>query len=231
MKKSATWQSIEAEVMRRISDRTWAPGDLIPGEVDLAQEFGCARATVNRALRQLADAGILDRRRKGGTRVARYPVRKATLDIPVTRLEIEGRGALYRHTLLGRETCQPPDPIWKVMGVSKEMELLHLPAIHFAAEKPFLYEDRWVNVDAVPDIQKETFTRTNANEWLIEHAPFSRGDIRFSAANATAAEARILKCETGDAIFVIDRTTWNKDQSITSVRLAYAPGFHMRSQI
>jgi GntR family histidine utilization transcriptional repressor len=43
--------------MRRIADGDWKPGELIPGEVDLADEFGCARATVNRALQDLADAG------------------------------------------------------------------------------------------------------------------------------------------------------------------------------
>lgn len=217
--------------MRRISERIWSPGELIPGEVELAQEFGCARATVNRALRQLAEAGLLDRRRKGGTRVARYPVRKATLDIPVTRLEIEGRGAQYRHTLLRREICQPPDNIRETMDVSRTAQLLHLPALHSADGKPFLYENRWINMAAVPEVEAENFAETNANEWLIAHALFSRGDIRFSAANVTAEEAKILQCDAGQAIFVIDRTTWNKDQSVTSVRLAYAPGFHMRSQI
>lgn len=217
--------------MRRISERIWAPGELIPGEVELAQEFGCARATVNRALRQLAEAGLLDRRRKGGTRVARYPVRKATLDIPVTRLEIEGRGSSYNHRLIRREISRPPDNIRETMDVSRTAQLLYLPALHSADGKPFLYEARWVNMAAVPEIEAETFANINANEWLIEHALFSRGDIQFSAANVTAEEAEILRCDAGQAIFVIDRTTWNKDQSVTSVRLAYAPGFHMRSQI
>ena len=46
---------------------------MIPGEEALAREFGCARATVNRALRDLAEAGVLERRRKAGTRVALQP--------------------------------------------------------------------------------------------------------------------------------------------------------------
>lgn len=217
--------------MRRISDKAWSPGELIPGEVALAQEFGCARATVNRALRQLADAGLLDRRRKGGTRVARYPVRKATLDIPVTRLEIEGRGAAYSHKLILREVCRPPEQIRAEMDVPKAAKLLHIPALHSADGQPFLYEDRWVNLAAVPEIERESFAEINANEWLIEHALFSRGDIRFSAANVTREEAKILQCEAKKAIFVIDRTTWNAAQSVTSVRLAYAPGFNIRSQI
>lgn len=231
LKKLTTWQSIEAEVIKRISDKTWRAGELIPGEVELAEEFGCARATVNRALRQLADAGLLDRRRKGGTRVTRYPVRKALLDIPVTRLEIESRGSVYRHVILSRNTLKPPKHIQDAMDVSNAAKLLHIPAVHFADETPFLYEDRWVNLEAVSNIQDETFADISANEWLVEHALFSRGDIHFSSANATQAEADILQTDIGEAIFIIDRTTWNQNQAITSVRLAYAPGFRMSSQI
>ena len=59
------WRSVHDEVLRRIHAREWAPGSLIPNEADLALEFGCARSTVNRALRTLAEAGLLDRRRAG----------------------------------------------------------------------------------------------------------------------------------------------------------------------
>ncbi|MCY0152430.1 GntR family transcriptional regulator [Hoeflea alexandrii] len=55
---------MQAEVLRRINAREWKPGDFIPNESELSVEFGCARATVNRALRGLAESGLLDRRRK-----------------------------------------------------------------------------------------------------------------------------------------------------------------------
>ena len=63
-----TWQGVMEEVRRRIHARDWPPGALIPNEADLAAEFGVARVTVNRALRTLAEAGLLDRRRKAEQR-------------------------------------------------------------------------------------------------------------------------------------------------------------------
>ena len=50
------WEDIRTEVLRRIRQRIWAPGGLIPNEEDLATEFGVARATVNRALRDTVDS-------------------------------------------------------------------------------------------------------------------------------------------------------------------------------
>ena len=86
--KRTNWRDVMAEVERRIYSREWQPGQSIPNEADLAIELGCARVTMNRALRTLAEIGLLDRRRKAGTRVALHPVSKATLSIPLLRNEI-----------------------------------------------------------------------------------------------------------------------------------------------
>ena len=33
------WQDLQAEILSRIHSRKWKPGELIPNEVDLADEF------------------------------------------------------------------------------------------------------------------------------------------------------------------------------------------------
>ena len=81
----------------------------MPGEVDLAEEFGCARATVNRAMRELADEGFIDRKRKAGTRIKSSPTRHAKFAIPLIRDEIENSGETYRYALIRRDTPKTPD--------------------------------------------------------------------------------------------------------------------------
>jgi GntR family histidine utilization transcriptional repressor len=53
------FRDIKREVFRRIRSNEWGPGTLLPGEVDLAAEFGSSRATVNRAMQELSDDGII----------------------------------------------------------------------------------------------------------------------------------------------------------------------------
>ena len=228
--RTTTWQSIYAEVSKRISDGFWKPGELIPGEVEIAAEFGCARATVNRALRQLAEEGFLDRRRKAGTRVALHPVRKATLDISITRLEVERRGSFYSQVVLNRKQKNAPSRVRKILGET-ETKPLHLTTLHQADGRPFLYENRWINTDIVPRIIEADLTAISANEWLVENVLFTTGEIIFSAANASVEEAKILQIETGAALFIAERSTWNGPNAITVVRLAYAPGFKMSTNI
>jgi len=149
---SKNWQAIEAEILSRIQSRYWKPGELIPNETELAKEFGCARATVNRALRQIADNGLLDRRRKSGTRVATHPVRKATLRIPIIRQEIEQRNHDYSYMVFSSEIEKPPLHIAANLKLNTETHALHHQSVHLADGRPYVASDRWVNIEAVPQI-------------------------------------------------------------------------------
>jgi GntR family histidine utilization transcriptional repressor len=226
-----TWQAVQDEVRRRIGTRLWRPGDFIPHETDLAREFGCARATVNRALRELADEGLLDRRRKAGTRVAVNPVRRARLDIQVIRDEIEAKGLVCRHAILSRDMVEPPAEIRAHMQIGSGRPLLHIRTIYTADGAPYVLEDRWINTEAVPAATEETFERVSPNEWLVREVPFEAGDFTFSAITSTSAEAAALSCDIGIGLFVLDRTTWSGGSAITSVRLVFHSGYRMHTRI
>ena len=225
------WQSVRKEVLNRIHSRQWKPGELIPNEADLAQEFGCARSTVNRALQNLADDGLLDRRRKAGTRVAMHPVRKATMSIPVIRNEIIARGSAYGYDLISSERSTPPPHVAALMGLAPRAGVIHIVCVHSADDTPYVIEDRWISSDWVSPDDMVNFANLSPNEWLVTHVPFTAGDIAFSAISAGAFEAALLGCELGAASFVIDRTTRNNERTITTVRLIFAPGYRIDTEI
>lgn len=225
------WQAVQEEVVRRIQGKVWNPGDLIPNEADLAQEFGCARATVNRALQSLADSGLLDRRRKAGTRVSMFPVRKATLEIPLIRQEITEKGHIYEYSQISRRRAEAPARLARKMGIARGAKILHLNCVHKADSKPYVLEDRWINTNAVPAVESVDFTELSPNEWLLKNVPYSDGDISFSAMSADRHVASLLQCEVGDGLFVITRTTRKDGQAITFVRLVFAPGYQMNADL
>jgi GntR family histidine utilization transcriptional repressor len=210
------WQDIETEVLRRIRARDWPPGSAIPHEADLAREFGVARATVNRALQALAEAGWLDRRRKAGTRVAAHPVRKAVLSIPILKTEIEALSMTYGYRLLHREERD---------GV------LSVAALHLGDGRPYAHEDRRINIAAVPAIREVDLERESANAWLVANAPFSKGDFAVGAENASPDMARVLGVPAGAALVAVDRTTWDGAVWITEVRITFAAGHRIRTVI
>ena len=224
-----SWQSVQEEVLRRIHARVWKPGELIPNEADLALEFGCARTTVNRALQSLAESGLLDRRRKAGTRVAAQPVAKATLNITVIRIEIEDRGQKYGYQRIERHEAVPPLAISGSMKTHATRPLLHVQALHMADDTPYAFEDRWINPEVVRNGFSESYETVSANEWLLKNAPYTHGEIAFSATSASPAEAKILCCQKNSALFAIDRLTWDSTLAVTKVRLLFAPGHQIRT--
>lgn len=219
------WEDIRAEVLARIRSRAWPLGALIPGEAALAEEFGVARATVNRALCELARTGVLERRRKAGTRVAALPVRKATLDIPVIRAEVEARGEVYGLRLLRLEITRPPVPVAARLGMQAG-QMAHIQTLHLASGRPFVFENRWLNRNILPDPLPD-FGLISVNEWLVMQVSYATGDIAFSAEGARAEEAAALAVPEGTAVFVTERCTWSPEAPITWVRLVHAPGYRL----
>jgi len=227
----ATWQGVRAEVQRRIRTHQWAPGDPIPNEADLAVEFGCARATVNRALRDLAQAGVLERKRKAGTRVAVNPAGRAVLRIPLIRDEIAEAGLAYGYRLLGSRTACPPDPVRDRLDLAPGTQALHLTALHSGDGAPFVAEDRWINTATVPDASRADFTVQSANEWLVRAMPFAEGRIEISVVAAGSEMAAIFGCDPGAGLLRVERQTWRDGRQITVVALTYRPGHRLVSQL
>jgi GntR family histidine utilization transcriptional repressor len=217
---------VKAEILGRIRGGDLAPGDTVPGEQALAGEFGCARVTVNRALRELAEAGVVERRRKAGTRVLAATPRDASVEIPSVRGEIEAAGEAYRYELLLRRIAAPPAGVRVALGLEPGAKALHLRCRHWAGGRVHQFEERWINLEVVPVARGADFSASGPNDWLIRAMPLSQVEHVLSAANASAAEAALLGIAEGAALFVVERRTWIDGRAITHARLLHPGATH-----
>lgn len=222
-----SWKEVRDRIKAGILDRTYAPGDKLPRDADIAEQLGCARSTVQRAMRDLADAGLVERKRKGGTHVRMDPVTRATLDIPITRLEVEKRGSVYGYTLIDQTCTEPPREISGKLELSAPRKMLRVRALHLADHKPHMFEDRWISTETAPEILKVDLSRESANEWLVHNKPYTRCDLRFYAISADPEIARLLEIAEGSALLVIERSTWFEAAPITLVKAYTAPGYQL----
>ena len=203
----------------------------MPGEADIAAEYGCARSTVNRALRGLVEDGLIERKRRGGTRILELPVRRASFKLSLIRQEVESVGDEYFSQLLMKEISPAPKHINERLKLRHDTHLMHLQTLHFASGEPHVFEDRWANIDAAPAIVEAPLDNISVNEWLIREVPYSNGDVIFAAQKANKREPQALKICAGDALFTIDRTTWLDNIYITAVKLFYPPGHELRTML
>lgn len=224
------WESLRADLLARIRAREWPQGGMIPGEEQLARDYGVARATVNRALQALAEAGLVERRKRAGTRVAALPVRRARLEIAVIRQEVEARGAAYGFRLLSDAGAPLPEEVAGAMHLPAGAAMRHLRTLHLADGGPHAFEDRWLDPLALPDPPGD-FGGLSANEWLVAHVPFVSGRIAFLAEPAPGAVAAALEVAAGVALLVTERTTFGPGGAITHVRLWHRPGHRVETTL
>jgi len=216
-------ERILGDIEGRILSGEWAPGMRIPFEHELSAQYQCSRMTVNKALSELAKAGLIERRRKVGSFVMRAPSRSAILEIPDIKSEVETLGAVYRFEILTRRRRRAGRAdAGRLEGVGLE-PIVDLTCLHWAGKKPFCIEERLINLSATPEAAEEDFADVAPGSWLLARAPWTRAEHRIRARSADARRAALLNIAAGTACLAIERRTWSGDTAITYVRLTY-PG-------
>lgn len=222
-----SWQAVRDQIRGDILNRTYGLGDKLPKDAEIAARLGCARGTVQRAMQDLSDAGLIERRRKGGSHVRAQPIVRATLDIPVTRRDVEGRGQRYGYHLLGTNAEPAPRPVLAKFGLKGMMPTLRVQSVHYADDQPHSYEDRWVFTDTVPEFRDIDLNVISANEWLVANRPYTGFDMSFYAISADAQMAQHLDVPLDAPLLVIERRTWFDDKPITLVKSYNRPGYQL----
>lgn len=216
-RRSMTWQAVQDLVLARIQNGEWPEGQMIPTEAELAGEFGCARATVNRALQALAQSGVIERRRKVGTRVAQHP--RVQMVRFLLRREIEAAGKEYGYTLLDYDECPAPADIAHPMLLRADEPLLRLRARFTADGAPYCCEERWINSYTTAGLNRAAIEKVSACEWILGNVPVNRGSLTIGAAVAgDGFVAEAMGLQASDPVLVTERIDWLNNMPVSLTR-------------
>lgn len=221
--ESSLLRRIRADVSERILSGAWPPGHRIPFEHELMAQYGCSRMTVNRALEPLAESGLIERRRKVGTFVARPRIHSVVLDVPDIAAEVTSRGEAYGYELLSRKARAATRHELQALDLSAGADVLVLRCLHRAGDRPFALEERLINLDSVPEAVLVDFSAMPPNSWLLAHVAWTEAEHRISAVNVPRQAAATLRIEPTMACLVVERRTWRVGDKITHVRMTF-PG-------
>ena len=219
---AALHSRIRRDIEARIMSGEWRPGHRIPYEHEWMQTYGCSRMTVNKALRALVQAGLLESRKRAGTFVAAPRFHRAALEIPDIRDEVAAQGLDYRLELLSRIRRQATERDHALLQGAGG-DLLALECRHVAGGRPYALEQRLISLDAVPDAAAVDFAAEPPGSWLLAHVPWTEAEHRITAINADAPLAAGLDVAQGSACIALERWTWRGEERITYARQLY-PG-------
>ena len=221
--KPTLYKQIRLDIERRILTGEWPPGHRIPFEHELMVRYRCSRMTVSKALSELAQADLIERRRRAGTFVRRPKFLSAVLQITDIRAEITALGRSYGYELIqcSRRLANAADRAR--LGVRKTAKVVAIACRHSADNVPFAIEDRLIDLDAVPEAATADFAIEPPGSWLLHHVPWTEAEHAISAIVADEAAAAALDIAIGAPCLVIERHTWRSARPLTAVRLLY-PG-------
>ncbi|MDQ6435016.1 histidine utilization repressor [Mesorhizobium sp. LHD-90] len=219
-------QRILSDISEKIVSGEWAPGHRIPFEYELSATYNCSRMTVNKALSQLAKAGMIERRRRSGSFVRRPKSQAAILEIHDIKTEVQALGLPYRYQLVSRRMRRGTADDRERLGLTEPSTVIALTSLHFAGHRPFCHEDRLISLRTVPDAEHEAFAEIAPGPWLVGRIPWSVAEHRIRAAGVDAGVASTLDIDAGTPSLVVERQTWSADQPVTHVRFTYAGDGH-----
>ncbi|WP_201591751.1 UTRA domain-containing protein [Psychrobacter fozii] len=231
------YQRIKNAILDNIHSGKWQAGNAISTEMALAEEFGVSRMTVNRALKELSEERVLERRQGSGTFVAQQQFNHTFVEVRNIAQDLKSANRDYRAEVVSKRAITADmldDELRRDFGINKvdgglgkdgssEASVLYeVKIIHFADGQPIQFEERWVDANKVPAFIEQDFSVVNTSDYLIAKSPLERGSYTIRALAAPDEIANFLQVLPQSPTLVLCRQTYSAGQVVTFVKMWHA---------
>ena len=214
---------IKQIIEQRIASGEWPAGQKLPSENELVSALGVSRMTINRALRELTQQGLIRRVHGVGSFVAEAPRHASLIELQDIALEIERDGKTHSSRILEQTTLAADAFIAGAMELAPATPLYYVAAVHYQDGLPIQLESRFVNPEAMPGFIEQDFSRVTPTAYLLEQFKPEEMEHRVSAVMPDDELRELLAMPVGQPCLRLTRRTWYQQQVVTHVTLSY-PG-------
>src|SRR6202048_3949220 len=190
----ALWRQVADGIERGIANGSFAAGEKLPGETEIAETYRVNRHTVRRALAALAERGLVRAERGSGTYVEAprlaYPLRSRT-----RFSEIVGAGGQEpRGQLIDASEDVATRELARELGLKTGAPLIRIESVRSADRTPICVSTTWLSAERFPDAGR-VFANLRSMTKLLAHygvGDFNRASTKITAAIAEADDAARL---------------------------------------
>ena len=239
IKAIPAYQRIKNAILDNIHSGKWQAGNAISTEMALAEEFGVSRMTVNRALKELSEERVLERRQGSGTFVAQQQFNHTFVEVRNIAQDLKSANRDYQAQVVSKRaiTASMLDDEMRdkfdldTAVVSSDSEdtriseiavLYEVKIVHFADGQPIQFEERWVDAKKVPQFLEQDFSVVNTSDYLIAKSPLERGSYTIRAVAAPDEIANALQVAPQSPTLVLRRQTYSAGRVLTFVKMWHA---------
>jgi GntR family transcriptional regulator, phosphonate transport system regulatory protein len=204
----ALWRQVADGIERGIANGSFAAGEKLPGEIEIAETYRVNRHTVRRALATLAERGLVRAERGSGTYVEApklaYPLRSRT-----RFSEIVGAGGQEpRGQLIDASQDAATRELARALGLKTGDPLIRIETLRSADRTPICISTTWLSAERFPGAGA-VFAGVRSMTKLLAHygiRDYRRASTKITAAIADATDAARLDLALGRPVLVVDAT-------------------------
>ncbi|MFC6592365.1 GntR family transcriptional regulator [Deinococcus lacus] len=210
----AKYPQIYQTIKRRLLSGTYAGGQALPSEPQLAAEFGVSRMTVRRAIDELERGGYLQRVQGAGTYATGSRFRQGKFEVrPFREWTRQGE---HRLKVLRSLTLEATPEIASVLASKPGATVHFLHRLRLAGDEPQIIEKRYLNAALCGTLTEEEWGADSVHELLMARGvTITRLEQNLEAVNLQPEEAELLRLPVGAAAFLLRRTTYQGEQRVS----------------
>jgi GntR family transcriptional regulator len=195
------YRQIELELRARVA--AMRPGERLPSDAELCDEFGVSRMTARNAMQRLADDGLVQRIPGRGTFVVAAPAHRHADRLMAFSHEMLRQGRTPSSRLLARDTRRAADREAVALGLDPGDPVVTVRRLRLADGIPLAIETA-VLVGRISDVVLAADLETGSLHETLARAGLQlrRGSATISSEAATAEDARLLEVAVGEPLLV-----------------------------
>ena len=194
---------VEKFLRDRIRSGELKPGDPVPPESQLVQQFNISRMTVRQALSRLVFEGLIERQRGRGSFVAEARFQHTHV-FPSFEEEMQARGATTSHKLIEKRVEPAEGKAAESLGIAEGTPVVVIERQRFVDGQVVGYEiryfPRWIG-DALTTEELEGQPLVPAMKRILGRV-HTHLRLRITASVARVKEAKILETKAGAPILI-----------------------------
>ena len=195
-----------------IANGIWKPGDLLPSERELSEQFGISRMTVRRALNELREEGLLRREQGRGTYVATPKIEQRLTRLTGFTEDMQRRALRSGARVLRQMMVEAPTPVARALRISQGKQILLLERLRMAEQEPMAIESSYLHFSGVERLLEEDFENQSLYHCLSEKYGIipTRAEQQVEAVQCCEDECELLRIEANSAVLRNRRVTYDQ---------------------
>jgi len=207
------YSRIQEHIAELILSGNLAPETKIQSEREYSEELGVSRMTVRRALTELVNEGLLERRHGSGTYVAKPKMTYEAAELVNTIEAMQRRNIATASQLLEFSEFVASRRLADLLKIEIGNPIYRVDILRFANRVPVILERVFFPRDRFPRLEEWDLEKSSIYDLLTSVYKVRLGRISQTAEAIAASDtvARLLRIEENSPLLMLSRTIYERD--------------------